>query len=170
MYRVLVADPPWMMRDSLGKRGAAANYPVLDISDICRFPLPPMLNDSYLFLWRLASMQREALDVCAAWGFTPKTEIVWRKLTKTGKAWFGMGHHVRASHESCIVATIGNPKPAVRNIRSVFAAAVGRHSAKPDLFYEIVEQFSPGPYAELFARRTRPNWSTWGNELTEAHP
>ena len=32
------------------------------------------------------------------------------------------------------------------------------HSAKPDAFLDVVEQVSPGPYAELFARRARLGW------------
>lgn len=40
----------------------------------------------------------------------------------------------------------------------------GKHSAKPDAFLDIVEQVSPGPYVELFARRDRLGWDTWGNE------
>jgi N6-adenosine-specific RNA methylase IME4 len=40
----------------------------------------------------------------------------------------------------------------------------GRHSVKPDAFYDLVEQVSPGPYLELFARRQRLGWDTWGNE------
>jgi N6-adenosine-specific RNA methylase IME4 len=38
------------------------------------------------------------------------------------------------------------------------------HSAKPEAFLDIVEQVSPGPYCELFARRDRLGWDTWGNE------
>lgn len=38
------------------------------------------------------------------------------------------------------------------------------HSAKPEAFLDIVEQVSPGPYCELFARRARFGWDYWGNE------
>jgi len=41
----------------------------------------------------------------------------------------------------------------------------GKHSKKPEAFQDIVEQVSPGPYLELFARRQRMGWSTWGNEV-----
>jgi len=43
----------------------------------------------------------------------------------------------------------------------------GRHSAKPEAFIDLVEQVSPGPYLELFARRQRLGWDTWGNEALE---
>lgn len=38
------------------------------------------------------------------------------------------------------------------------------HSAKPDAFLDLVEQVSPGPYLELFARRQRLGWDTYGDE------
>ena len=40
----------------------------------------------------------------------------------------------------------------------------GRHSAKPEAFYDMVESMSPGPYLDVFARRQRLGWDTWGNE------
>jgi N6-adenosine-specific RNA methylase IME4 len=30
--------------------------------------------------------------------------------------------------------------------------------------YSIIEQCSPGPFLELFARYPQPGWSAWGNE------
>lgn len=89
--RVLVADPPWQFGDRLGKRGAAANYPTMPVAEICNFPLPPLAKDAYLFLWRVAAMQDEALAVARAWGFTVKTDIAWMK-TRTcarceGRGW-----------------------------------------------------------------------------------
>lgn len=36
--------------------------------------------------------------------------------------------------------------------------------ALPDGSYDLVERVSPGPYLELFARRQRLGWDTWGNE------
>lgn len=40
----------------------------------------------------------------------------------------------------------------------------GKHSEKPEAFLDLVERVSPGPYLELFARRDRLGWDTWGNE------
>lgn len=172
--RVLVADPPWRFGDKLpgDGRGAESHYKTMPMEDICRFELPPIADDAYLFMWRVSSMVEEAYAVVRAWGFVPKSEIVWQKLTKTGKPWFGMGRTVRASHETCIVATKGHPTPVVRNIRSTFSAPVPlnadgtyRHSAKPEAFFDLVEQVAAGPYFELFARRRRAGWTCFGNQL-----
>lgn len=166
-YRVLVADPPWPFNDALpgDTRGAQKNYRVLSVDGIKRFALPPLYEDSVLFLWRVAAMQQQALDVVDAWDFELKSELVWKKLTANGGRWFGMGRTVRAEHETCLIATSG--KPIVRNhsTRSMFEARVRRHSEKPDEFYHIVERLFDGPYVELFARRHRPGWTCLGDEL-----
>lgn len=181
-FGVVCADPPWLFNDALpgDSRGAEKNYDVLTLRRIATMEFvggdifdERIADDAYLFLWRVSAMVEEAYQVVRAWGFTPKTEIVWRKQTKKGKRHFGMGWHTRAEHETCILAVRGSPKPLVRNIRSVFDAvappdARGRaiHSVKPECFYtDIVEKLSVGPYVELFARRRRPGWTCLGNEV-----
>lgn len=171
-FQIVVADPPWKFGDSLpGRgRGAVKHYPCLTIEEIERFQLPPIANDALLFLWKVASMPAEALRVCAAWGFAPKSEIVWLKRTATGKRHFGMGRYVRASHETCIVASRGRGLDLVadHSIRSVFEGMVRRHSAKPESFYELVTALTKGRRVELFARTKRPGWVCLGNELEGA--
>lgn len=170
-FRVLVADPPWQMRDNLpGKtRGASRNYPTLSLAELVEFPRPPLAYDCVLFLWRLSSMPAEALAVVHAWGLTPKTELVWRKQTTKGNRHFGMGRILRAEHETCIVATRGRPQVKIKNVRSTFEAPVGAHSEKPAAFFEIVESLYDGPYAEMFSRRSRQGWTAFGNEVDLPH-
>jgi N6-adenosine-specific RNA methylase IME4 len=172
-FHVICADPPWPFKDRLpGKnRGAAKNYQLLSVRELIRFPLPPIADDAVLFLWRVASMQRAALDVAEAWGFVVKTEGIWLKKTPNGGQWFGMGRTLRAEHEAFLVCTRGNPKVWNHSVRSTFitdftglSAPVGRHSEKPERFYEIVESMFEGPRLELFARRQRPGWTCLGNE------
>lgn len=187
-YRCIVADPPWAPRDKLPgpTRGAVRQYPVMPTSAICSFLVDQHIqvaDDAILFLWRLASMQRDALDVASAWGFDDKSEVVWEKLTKRGKPWFGMGRTVRASHETALVCVRGRASELIvdHGVRSVFEAPVpvgadGRyiHSAKPDAFFEqIVEPLiggsgHGGPCLEIFARRRRGGWDAIGNQLPEA--
>lgn len=184
-YRVVCADPPWPFKDKLPGtgRGAGKNYDLLTIVDLMRFSFvgghllhsDRIADDAYLFLWRVSARElvESAYQVCRAWNFDPVTEFVWSKLTRHGKQHFGMGWHLRMSHETCIVATRGKPKPLVRNLRSVLEAPApsdenGRaiHSKKPSEFYsERVERISNGPYLELFAREHRPGWTCVGKEL-----
>lgn len=137
-------------------------------TDVAGLRLPPIADNAVLFLWRVASMQREALDVVRAWGFEVKSELVWLKTTARGARHFGMGRYVRNEHETCLIATRGRATPVVRNVRSTFSAPVGVHSAKPDEFYRIVETMYPGNRLELFARRERSGWKCIGDQLTSS--
>jgi N6-adenosine-specific RNA methylase IME4 len=167
--RTMVADPPWQFGDRLPGpgRGAAKHYRCLSVTEICAFPLPPLAPDCTLFLWRVAAMQREALDVMAAWGFTLKTEIVWVKTTRAGGPRMGMGRTVRMAHETCLVGVRGRPVTVRHDVPSVFFAPRGKHSEKPAVFYDIVESLRDGPYVELFARHQRQGWTSLGDEIEE---
>ncbi len=190
-YRVLVADPPWQFDDALpgATRGAVRNYQTMSLSALMAFPMPRMLDDSFLFLWYVTSMVDEARALCRSWGFTPSgAELVWVKTTSAGafiddpaaglssilptdwrskvtKLAFGMGRTLRNCDERCLIAKRGRPAVASRSERSVFFAPRGRHSEKPVRFYDIVERLTDGPYIELFARQQRSGWSAVGNEL-----
>lgn len=166
-----MADPPWKFGDSLpgAGRGAGKHYPCMTVAELEAFALPPLAPDCLLLLWRVAAMQPEALFVAKAWGFTIKSEIVWRKLTKRGKQHFGMGRYTRAAHEICLIGVRDEAKPKIadHSIPSVFDAPIGKHSEKPDAIYRIAERLVPkGPHVELFARRARPGWFALGNEAT----
>lgn len=183
--RALVADPPWAPKDKLpgSTRGAAKNYATLTTEEIAQYPLPPIAPTALLFLWRLSSMQDDALRVARAWGFVPKTELVWVKTTITDqRLHFGMGRILRGAHETCLVAARGSYAEHVldRGIRTVLIAPVGetdeggriKHSAKPAAFFDVVERLFPSPWGELFARTPRPGWWQWGRELPggKEHP
>jgi site-specific DNA-methyltransferase (adenine-specific) len=139
----------------------------MSVQDIMRFPLPPLYDDCLLFLWRLASMQQEALDVAYAWGFTIKAEMVWEKLTKGDPPVqaFGLGRYVRNCHEVCLIGTRGRVGIRDHSVRSSFSAPLGSHSEKPEEFYRRAARLAGGPRAELFARRHRRGWQCDGNEL-----
>lgn len=173
-FRVLTADPPWRFSDALpGRtRGASRQYRTLTLDQLKAFKLPELADDCVLFMWRVASMQREAFEVAEAWGFrTPERELVWRKMTPTGKEHFGMGHVVRGAHETMLIALRGRPKVKHRSQRSLFSAPVPRvngkvlHSGKPDAAYEIIRGMYDGPRAALFERKHRVGFDCFGDEM-----
>ena len=175
-FDVLVADPPWKFGDGLGKRGAQANYSVMTTEAICAMEIPLMQENAWAFIWAVSALLEDSLKVAAAWNFKVKSQLIWRKLTVNSKPHFGMGHYTRAAHETCLVCTRGKVKPAARSIRSVFDAPMPRgengrviHSAKPDRFFELVEELT-GPglrRVEMFGRRQRKGWTVIGNEANK---
>lgn len=160
LYQAISADPAWQPKDKLpGKsRGATKNYKTMKtaaIGDLAKTFVRwigdesidqlylqmsgrscAIADDAILFLWRLSSMQTDALEVTHRWGFTHKSELVWAKYwpckdcrgvgsgaqlyrvlgiwecatckaTGCGTPWFGMGRYVRNAHETCLIATRG---------------------------------------------------------------
>jgi N6-adenosine-specific RNA methylase IME4 len=86
-FRVIVADPPWELSDKLTmsdvKRGAASNYPVLDLEAIKNLEVEKLAaNDSVLALWVPSSILQVGLDTMKNWGYEHKQINVWVKTKK----------------------------------------------------------------------------------------
>jgi N6-adenosine-specific RNA methylase IME4 len=108
-------------------------------------------------------MLPQAIEVMEAWGFTYKTCAVWSKDR------IGTGYWFRNKHEILLIGTRGKvPAPAMgTQWPSLILAPVGRHSEKPVVFCEMIENYFPTlPKIELHARGvvSRPGWDVWGLE------
>lgn len=165
-YRTIVADPPWT--PALGSSWRTAitdkarpqkHYQTLSLDEI-KAGIPPAAAQAHLYLWALNQHVDWAYEVARAWEFEPVQMLTW---TKSG---LGAGRF-QCNSEQVLVARKGsrqgNPFGATRGTH--FAWPRGRHSAKPDEFYALVERVSPGPYFEMYARRWRDGWDAAGDEL-----
>lgn len=64
-----------------------------------------------------------------------------------------------------LVATRGTPGRLSKWPSSVIVtAAPKQHSRKPDAVMDAIEASSPAPRLEMFARRQRLGWDTWGDQ------
>jgi N6-adenosine-specific RNA methylase IME4 len=77
----------------------------------------------------------------------------------------GCGYWTRSNTEPCLLATRGAPKRLNADVRMAIIAPRREHSRKPDEVHDRIERLVAGPYLELFARRPRPGWTVWGNEV-----
>ena len=178
-FNIIYIDVPWKFKNqNTGgsmSSGSANQYPVLSIDQLKTLPIDKISsNDSVLFMWHLASMPLEALDLVFSWGFELKTMtgFTWVKLTKNEKLHFGMGHWSRMGSESMLIATKGKPKRASASVRAVelvefeeetIAAKVEEHSVKPDIFRtRIVELMGDVSRIELFANKKVQGWESLG--------
>ncbi len=122
---------------------------------------------SHLYLWVPNALILEGLEVMKRWGFTYKTNIVWYKIRKDGGPdGRGVGFYFRNVTELVLFGTRGNLRtlrPGRRQV-NIIMSRKREHPRKPDELYDIIEQCSPGPYLELFARHFRPGWVQWGDE------
>src|SRR5581483_6079633 len=103
-------------------------------------------------------------------GFTYKTNLVWYKVRKDGGPdGRGVGFYFRNVTELVLFGTRGSLRtfqPGRPQV-NIISSRKREHSRKPDELYKVIEDCSPGPYLELFARRTRPDWRHWGNEVSQ---
>ena len=172
MYRVIVADPPWSFEDKLEMndvdRGAASQYDVMTVEEICRLPIQPLIaDDAVLALWFVAAQPQAGLNVMAAWGFRQTQIWTWKKRTKTGKQAFGLGRLGRNSTEHLFVGVKGRiyKHLASRSERTEFSAPARAHSEKPEELQDKLDRMFPrGHRLEMFARRDRPDWDCVGLE------
>lgn len=182
-YRTIVADPPWRYRstdiltrgwhrtasvETSKPRTAEGHYTTMTNAEIAALPVGDLVEkDAHLYLWvtnpcmfgeRDGTLNPREIIEC--WGFRYITLLTW---VKTGAP--GLGFYFRGNTEHVVFGVRGNaPIPPAMREANVFTAPKGGHSAKPDCFYDLVERVSPAPRLELFARRQRLGWDTWGNE------
>lgn len=174
-YRTIVVDPPWPQKGGgsgfLDAGGASLPMPyaVLPLADIAALPVSQYAaQDAHLYLWTTSGFLPSAFEVVRAWGFVYSTMLVWAKAP----IGHGLGGAYGIATEFVLFARRGSLAPLSKAGRNWFdwkrpydARGKPRHSAKPAGFYDIVEQVSPPPYLELFARPPhRLGWDVWGNE------
>jgi N6-adenosine-specific RNA methylase IME4 len=174
-FQTILADPPWQFTNRTGKMAPEhrrlSRYATMSLKQICALPVREIADEpSHLYLWVPNALLPEGLEVLRAWGFTYKSNIIWHKIRKDGGPdGRGVGFYFRNVTEMVLFGVRGSMRtlaPGRRQV-NIIKSIKQEHSRKPAALYDIVEQCSPGPRAELFARGTRPSWRAWGNQADE---
>ena len=170
-FPIIYADPPWRYENppvGYSSRSVENHYPTMTLQEICDLPVSEIAHrDSLLYLWATAPGLAQCMEVIKAWGFEYRTCFVWVKDK------IGMGWHARNQHELLLVAKRGNiPAPPIESrVASVIHAPRTQHSAKPAVFYELIESMYPHlAKIELFSRSPRKDWAAWGNQSQAVAP
>ena len=174
-YTTILADPPWRFQNRTGKvapeHQRLMRYPTMTLDEICELPVSQLTGkDSHLYLWVPNALLAWGLEVMKTWGFTYKTNIVWYKIRKDGGPdGRGVGFYFRNVTELVLFGVRGSMRtlPPGRTRVNLIPTRKREHSRKPDEIYDLIEECSPGPYLELFARFIRDGWDQWGNEDVE---
>jgi len=171
----IAVDPAWPFETGdRSKHAVFEHYETMSLDKIKALPVAQLAaKDCALFLWVTWPFMPIWHEVIEAWGFRyGSLAFDWTKLKPNGKGvrrW-GNGYGTIANPEPCLLARRGHPLRLAADVHSVIMAPVGAHSEKPDQAYRRIERLYPGPYLELFARRPRGGWTTWGDELPPPHP
>ena len=173
-YQIIYADPPW--RQSKGGKknfrpdssGKALDYPVIsldEIQEILKKAGDKSDENRVLFLWTIDKYLFEAERIAVELGYKLHARMIWNKVTGIPAAFT-----VRYGHEYLLYMYHGKLLKVAKNergkIHTVFTEQVKKHSQKPDEAYKIIERLYPeANRLELFARRCRRGWDSWGNEI-----
>lgn len=184
-YDAIIMDPPWeygspaalVGNGGRGYGGAEVkqvsllnHYETMSLSELAAMPLPAKKNAA-LAMWITNPMLAEGAHVplLNAWGFKPKTIVTWAKVQADGiTPSRKTGHWFRSASEHFIFAVKGSiPRPVNwPALATWFAQGRLAHSVKPDHVHQLIDALFPdGDKLEMFARRERAGWDTWGNEL-----
>ncbi len=174
-YSTILADPPWQFQNRTGKvapeHRRLLRYPTMNLEEIKQLPVGKLAAaKSHLYLWVPNALMQEGLEVMRDWGFTYKTNLVWFKVRKDGGPdGRGVGFYFRNVTELILFGVRGSMRTLQpgRTQVNLFSTRKREHSRKPDELYGLIEDCSPGPYVELFARFKRSGWHQWGNEDVE---
>jgi N6-adenosine-specific RNA methylase IME4 len=139
----------------------------LTIDELEALPVGDVVG-GYVALWTVGPflINGTATRVLQAWGFEPASILTWAKYDLEGQHGYGgVGFWFLGNAEFCVIGK----RPGWPSIRtgksSMFIAAKGRHSEKPDNVHAICEARFPGPYLEVFGRETRPRWKVLGDQV-----
>jgi N6-adenosine-specific RNA methylase IME4 len=175
-FSTILADPPWRFINRTGKMAPEhrrlSRYGTMTLDEIAALPVHKIASDpAHLYLWVPNALLPEGIHVLRAWGFEYKSNIVWHKIRKDGGSdGRGVGFYFRNVTELILFGVKGkNARTLAPGRRQVNMIETRKreHSRKPDELYPLIEGCSRGPYLELFARGTRPRWTTFGNQCED---
>lgn len=167
--RTIVADPPWLERGGGKiKRGADRHYSLMSTDDIIKLMRKVIFGygvdeeGSHMYMWVTNNFLEDGLRVMRELGWRYVTMRTWAKDR------IGLGYYWRGQTEHVLFGVRGKLPALVRTGSTLVGKSIvkrGRHSAKPQVFFDEVERVSPGPRLEIFAREPREGWTVWGNEV-----
>jgi N6-adenosine-specific RNA methylase IME4 len=142
-------------------------YAAMTLEDIAALDVASIAAvHSHLYLWTTNRFVEESYSIARAWGFRPRQLLTWAKPPMG----IGFGGTFTSTSEFVLFCRRGTLTASRRHDSSWFGWQRPyinghiAHSAKPEAFLDLVEQVSPGPYLEMFSRRARLGWDTWGDE------
>lgn len=176
-YDLILADPPWKQQKGQGKKrhtghaGEPLDYPTLSLEDIKEHLRQATSlcdrdgeSNNVLFLWTIDKYLFEAQKIAEELGYKLHARMIWNKVNGIPAA-----YTVRFGHEYLLYMYRGKLTPVAKEaqgkVHTVFTEKVRRHSQKPEISYQIINQLYPDlKKLELYARYEHEGFDIWGNE------
>jgi len=162
VYDVVIVDPPWPVafqaRETRPNQ-ASLTYATMPLAAIRALRLP-LAEAAHVWLWTTQRFLPEAFACLDAWGLVYSCCFVWHKP--------GGMQPLGLPQMNCEFALYGRKGPAVFLNTTAFATSFTApreaHSAKPEVFYDVVRRVTAGRRLDMFNRRPIAGFDGWGYE------
>lgn len=173
-YNTIVLDPPWnismgaiptKLRPNTKKK---LDYKTMSLDDIKDIPIGDVAElGSHIYTWTTNKMLPYTFDILKQWEVNYHLTLVWTKHN-------GMTPNFayKFATEFCLLGFYKKPMQKFLNcgkLNWINSNAPNKHSTKPQSFFDLVNEMSPSPKLEMFARQQRTDlfykWDSWGDEF-----
>lgn len=171
-YNLILADPPWQqlkggLRKARPKQERKLDYNTAPVEEIeLHISSVPKAENSVLFIWTIDKFFWQAERMAERLNYKLHARLIWDKTNGVAPAFT-----VRFAHEYLLWFYKGKFTPIAEEQRGKYTTVLRekstKHSKKPLIAYEMIENFFPNAdKLEMYARQKRDGWDVFGNEVT----
>ncbi len=168
-YNTIVIDPPWDISMSGSsklrpKRKTELDYNTMSLDEIKSLSVKDIAEvGCHVYCWTTNKLLESTFDVLKSWGVNYHLTLVWTKPNGMMPC-FGY----KFATEFCLLGFFGKPMQkftSMAKLNWLNVPSQKPHSKKPQIFFDLINEMSPSPKIELFARDRKLGWDSWGNEV-----